>query len=338
MRKNLIALSITAIAAIALLAIAQEVSGQTRLYRGSIGNSHIQMRLNFAGSTVSGTYSYDSVGEDLRLSGQLNNQGQLELTEMAPKGKQKTGKFVCKKFNDPVDSECSWSKPDGTRESMAILEEQYFSPSTTVQVSPKMIVNRRTGVGVSYPQITATGALSPGAQSFNRRVLDLVKKAVAEFEPVDGRGSFDGNYNVLFAKDDLVSVELSVYYDGGGAHPNNYFLSVTYDLKANKELQLEDVFQPNSDYKTAIAKFLTTDIDRRAAEFEKQDGTPPTKREEPVIAEDQLTEPTGWGLTPKGLVIYFDFPHVIAAFDKNIVPFSVVKPYLKSGGPAAQFQ
>lgn len=335
MRKNLTALSI---AAIAFLSVAQSASAQTRVYRGSIGNSHIQMRLVFAGSNVSGTYAYDAVGEDLRLNGHLDAQGRLELTELAPKGKQKTGKFVCNKFSDPIDAECTWSKPDGTRESMAVLEEQFFSPSGAVQISPKIIVNRRTGVGVSYPQITASGALSPGAQSFNRRILDLVRKAIAEFEPIDGRGSFDGNYNVLFAKDDFLSVELTVYYDGGGAHPNNYFLSVTYDLKANKELQLEDMFQPNSDYKTAIAKFLTTDIDRRAAAFEKQEGTPPTKREEPVIAEDQLTEPTGWGLTPKGLVIYFDFPHVIAAFDKNVVPFSVLKPYLKPGGPAAQFQ
>src|SRR5260221_14651675 len=85
---------------VALYALA--TSAQTRVYRGSIGNSHIQMRLNFNGSEVIGTYAYDSVGQDLNLTGRLNN-GALELTEMS--GKQKTGKFVWKKpLEDPVDS------------------------------------------------------------------------------------------------------------------------------------------------------------------------------------------------------------------------------------------
>jgi hypothetical protein len=97
---------------------------------------------DFHGSDVSGSYAYDSVGQELSLSGRLNN-GALELTEMS--GKQKTGKFVCKKpLGDPIDSECTWSKIDGTRESMVTLEEQQFGFSDGIQVAPKMINNRRT--------------------------------------------------------------------------------------------------------------------------------------------------------------------------------------------------
>src|SRR5437763_14223932 len=96
------------IASLALLIFSCPASAQTRVYRGSIGNSHIQMRLNFNGRDVSGTYAYDSVGQDLNLTGHINN-GALELTEIS--GKQKTGKFVCKKpLEDPVDFECTWSK------------------------------------------------------------------------------------------------------------------------------------------------------------------------------------------------------------------------------------
>jgi hypothetical protein len=341
MRRKLTALSITATATIALLSFVQSSSAQTRIYRGSIGNSHIQMQLNFAGRNVTGTYAYDTVGEDLRLNGALDEQGRLELTELAPKGKQKTGKFVCKRFNDALDAECSWSRPDGTRESLVVLEEQYFSLKEGLQITPKTIVNRRTGVGVSYPQITSNGPLSAGAQAFNRRILSLAQKAIGDFQPIDGRGTFDTNYNVLLGTNDLISVELSIYYDGGGAHPNNYFLSLTYDLKTGKELQFEDLFQPGTDYNSAIANYLVTDIDKRAAALEQRYQTQPqpaAKREEPVIAADQLTELSGWGLTPKGLVVYFDFPHVIAAFDKNIVPYSVVKAYFKPDSPAAKFQ
>ena len=314
--------------------------GSTKIYRGSIGDSHIQMRLNFNGSDVSGTYAYDSIGQDLNLTGHLNN-GALELTEMS--GKQKTGKFVCKKpLEDPIDSECTWSKIDGTRESMVTLEEQHFAFADGMQVTPKMIVNRRTGVSVSYPQIISNGTLPAGAQGFNRRIVALAQKKIGEFAPVDGKGVFDTNYNIMFGTNEVISVEMTEYYDGGGAHPNNSFWSLTYDLKGNKEQKFEDLFKPNSDYNSAIAKYVVADIDKRAAAFEEGDARrenrKPVKRDESIVSEGQLDELSGWALTPKGLVVYFDFPHVIAVFDKTLVPYSVVKQYLNPNAPAARFQ
>src|SRR5437588_2403948 len=131
----------TLIASLALLIFSCPAAAQTKVYRGSIGNSHIQMRLNFNGSEVSGTYAYDSIGEDLKLTGRARNDGALELTEFS--GKQKTGKFVCKRpIGLTVDSECTWSKIDGTRESMVTLEEQNFAFADGIQVTPKMKIGR----------------------------------------------------------------------------------------------------------------------------------------------------------------------------------------------------
>jgi len=318
---------------------AMSTSAQTKVYRGSIGNSHIQMSLVFNGNEVTGTYAYDSIGRDLALSGRLNN-GALELTEMS--GKQKTGKFVCKKpLNDPIDSECTWSRMDGTSESMVTLEEQYFDPNGGLQVTPKMITNRRS-VTASYPQITGSGALSAGAQAFNRHIVMLLQKRVREVAPIDGRGVFETNYNILLGTSDLISVEMSEYYNGGGAHPNSSFWSLTYDLKGNKELKFEDLFKPKSDYNSAIAKYVVADIDRRADEFEaenaRSENRKPNPREGSIVSEEQLNELSGWALSSKGLVVYFDFPHVIAVFDKTVVPYSVVKQYLSPTGPAARFQ
>jgi hypothetical protein len=297
------------------------------------------MSLDFNGNEVSGKYAYDNIGEPLRLTGKLDSEGRLELKEFAPKGKQQTGKFSCKKrLDDPVDSECSWSRPDGTRESMVTLEEQQIAMTAGFEIVPKLINNRRTGVTFSYPQIAGKTDLSAGMQSFNRRVLKMAQKAISEFDPIDGKGSFDGNYNILLGTNDLVSVELTIYYNGGGAHPNNYFLPLVYDLKSDKELKFEELFEPDQNYQSAIAKYLVADIDKRAAAIDERYTGQPTKRDEPIISEDQLTELAGWGMTPKGLVVYFDFPHVIAAFDKNVVPYSVVRQYLKPNGPAAKFQ
>ncbi len=320
----------------------QQTSTAAKVYRGSIGNSHIQMRLSFKGNNVSGTYSYDSVGEDLKLTGHLDAQGRLEMAEFGTNGKQ-TGKFVCKRrLDDPIDSDCTWSKPDGSREALITLEEQYIAFTNGLQITPKTISNRRTGVGVSYPQITSRGALSSAAQSFNRRILALVQKAIGEFEPIDGKGVFDTNYNILLGSNDLVSIEMAEYWDGGGAHPNNRFWSLTYDLSGNKELKFDDLFKPGSDYNSAIATHVVADIEKRAVAIEennaRRDGRKPTQHDEPLVSAEQLSELSGWAMTPKGLVVYFDFPHVIAVFDKTFVPYSVVSEYLKPNGAVARIQ
>jgi hypothetical protein len=312
-----------------------------RVYRGSVGESHFQMRLNIQGNNVSGAYSYDSIGEDIKLTGHLDDQGKLELAEFGEKGKQ-TGKFGCKKLND-AEPDCMWSKPDGTREAYVTLEEQHIGFANGLQVVPKTITNRRSGVRVSYPQLTSDiSPLTPGAASFNRRVLALTQKAIKEFEPgpEPGKNSFETNYNILIANDGLISVEMTEYSDSGGAHPNTGFWSLTYDLSANKELNLDDLFKPGSDYQTAIAKYVVADIERRAVAIEeadaKSEGRKPIPREDPIVTAEQLSEISSWGLTPKGLVVYFDFPHVIAVFDRTFIPYSVVNEYLRPNNPATR--
>jgi hypothetical protein len=317
-------------------------AGVTKYYRGSVGGNHIQMSLAFNGSNVTGTYSYDRVGQEIKVSGRLDSQGKLELTEFGEKAKP-TGKFSCKQpFDNPIDRECYWSKPDGSGELFITLNEQSLAFTGGMQIVPKLITNRAKGVVVSYPQLASTGPLSAAAQKFNRRILAMTQKAISEFAPVDGKGSFDTNYTVQLGTNDLVSVEMMEYSDGGGAHPNDSWWALTYDLRADKELNFENLFKPGSDYTNAIAKYLTDDINRRAIELEKdnarRENRQPARQDEPLISTEQLTEVSDFALTPKGIIVYFDFPHVIAYFDKNFVPYSVVKQYLNPNGPAAKFQ
>ncbi|HEX7722600.1 MAG TPA: DUF4163 domain-containing protein [Pyrinomonadaceae bacterium] len=331
-----------------VLCVAAAVVGQqslqttVRVYRGSVGGSNFQMRLNVQGSNVSGAYSYDTVGEDIKLTGQLDAQGKLDLKEFDAKGKQ-TGKFGCKQLY-ALEPDCLWSKPDGTREAYATIVEQNIGFANGLQIVPKTIANRRSGVKVSYPQLAAAGgALSAGAISFNRRVLALTQKAIKDFEPGSeaGKNALERNYNVLLANDDLISVELTEYQYSGGAHPNDGFDSLTYDLSANKELGFDDLFKPGSDYKAAIARYVVADIEKRAVAIEESDakseGRKPIKREDSIVTEDQLSEISSWGLTPKGLVVYFDFAHAIAVFDRTVIPYNVVSEYLKPNSPAVRF-
>ena len=327
-----------------LLVICQSAGAQNviRQFRGSVAGNHIQMTLTLDGSNVTGTYSYDRVGQPIKLTGTLTKEGKLELTEFAEKNKP-TGKFSCKQsFEDP-DRECYWSKPDGSGEAFVTLNEQSMAHARGLEIVPKLITNRARGIVVSYPQLASTAApLSTAAQNFNRRMLAMTQKAISEFSPIDGKGSFDTNYTVQLGTLDLISVEMMEYSDGGGAHPNDRWWALTYDLAADKEVKFEDLFKAGSDYQSAIARYLTDDINRRAVELEKEnarkENRPATRQDEPLISSDQLTEVSDFALTPKGVIVYFDFPHVIAYFDKNFVPFSVLKDYLRPGGAAARLQ
>jgi hypothetical protein len=335
--KRISTLLLTAGAFLALTQLTVAQTGVTRYYRGAIGSNHIQMALTFNGNDVTGKYSYDRVGEEINVKGKLDAEGKLELVEFGPNNKP-TGKFSCKTpFNDP-EPECYWSKPTGGSESPFTINEQNIAFTGGLKLVPKLITNKPKGILISYPQLESTGTLSPAAQKFNRRALAMAQKSTSDFSPIDGKGVLDANYTVLLGTNDLISIELLAYEDGGGAHPNDIWSALTYDLAADKVLKLEDLFKPGSDYKTAIAKYLTDDINRRAVELEKsearRENRQPRNQDEPLVSADQLTEISDFALTPKGLVVYFDFAHVIAYFDKNLVPYSVLKEYLKPGGPA----
>ena len=317
---------------------------QQRIYRGSIGGSHVEMRLNVEGNKVSGSYSYDRIGEDIKLSGQITAEGGLELTEFDARHKP-SGKIGCKrKLDDPIDPECYWSRVDGSHQAFVALEPQQTNQLNGLRIVPKTINDRATNVVVSYPQLASNQALPAGAEGFNKAMSTWIKKAVKDFDPESssGRASFDLNYNVLLSSNDLISIEVTEYADNGGAHPNTGYWAMTYDLNKNKELTAEDIFRSESDYQTAIGKFVVADIQKRADALDQEEarraGRTLSAQKEQVVSIDQLSDIAHLALTGQGVMVYFDFPHVIAVFDRTLVPYAVIKDYLQPNGPATRFQ
>jgi peptidoglycan-N-acetylmuramic acid deacetylase PdaC-like protein/uncharacterized protein DUF3298 len=323
--------------------LAGSAEGQTapsKTYRGSIGDKHIEMRLNIDGSKVTGTYFYDQFKQDIKLEGAYDAKGQLILTEGV--GKRKTGKFVCKAKPETPDTdlECEWSRPDGTGQAMVFLNEQTIRLKNEIKILPKVITDRKTKAVASYPQFTGT-VTTPEMAEFNRLIESLVQAAVKEFQPdTIPNSSFNTNYSVMFADESIVSVEMTEDSYAGGAHPNNRFWTVNYNLKTNKQLTLDDVFKKDVDYKTAIAEFVVKDINKRFEEIELEEAKltkrQPEKRDEPFMTTDSLPEMDSWGLSAKGFVVYFDFAHVMAVFDRTVVPYGVLARHLRPDGVATQ--
>jgi hypothetical protein len=338
-RIELLRCALLILFALVCIAAAQGQTDTTKVYRGTLGDKHIEMRLNVTGvtgATVSGTYFYDQFRQDITLEGAYDAKGALQLVEGT--GKKKTGKFVCKAEPESLeaDLECEWSRPDGKGQAFVFLTEQGIRFKGDTKIVPKIVNDRKTKAYGSLPQLTAM-VMTPGMVSLNKLIESRVMAAMKDFDPEDvAHSTYDTNYNVMWATDEIVSLEFAEYSDVGAAHPNTRLWTINYNIKTNKPLTLDDVFTPNSDYATEIAKFVAKDINRRADKLDKDEArrnnTQPQKRNEPVMTEDGLPEMDTWALTPGGFATYFDFPHVMAVFDKTVVSYGRLARYLQAGG------
>jgi hypothetical protein len=321
-------------------------NANAKTYRGALNERGLEMRLAREGERVSGSYAYDAVKQDIRLEGRAAGKEKFDLVEKDAAGRQ-TGRWSCEgeKLGEwDQDFSCKWTKPDGSGELFVALFEQATFASGW-RVAPKTVENRKAGVRASYPQLAAPdGAqLSAAAAHFNQLLEKKVGKQSRDFaEGLEGEKNlyFNVAYNVLLATDDLVSVELAYDSYAGGAHPDSSYDAVTYDLRADRELKLEDVFKPGTAYAKAVAAHCDKDIRRRAgvleAEAAKEEHRKAEPQEESPVLPELLEEISAFALTPRGVMIYYDLPHVVAVFDRNFVPYSVVKNFLKPDSPAAQ--
>jgi len=107
--------------------VAGQTTPTTKIYRGRLGDQHIQMELTRDGDITTGRYFYDQFQKDLRLEGRNDKDRRLELRETDATGRH-TGTFVCKREDErgPIDMdlECDWSKPNGSGQLTAWLTEQ----------------------------------------------------------------------------------------------------------------------------------------------------------------------------------------------------------------------
>lgn len=341
------------IAPLALMLCAQALRSQParpkpaavpKLYRGSINGRGVEVSLSREGGRVSGSYNYDGVVERLRLEGRADADGKLAFAEYDRAGKQ-TGEFACEPGAGrahalDIDLECEWSRPGDAYKTYAGLTEQHAQFTRAWSVRPLRVANRRYGVSVTYPQIVAArgASLTAGALGFNRRAAALAAGIARDFasQPHEQGMYYRVNYDVLLATDEVVSVELEGEYDHGGGRPNTSFHALTYDLRANRELRLAELFKPDSGFERALRLHAYEAINRSHREINRRESAaaaPPGGDE--LMPPDRDEKIAAWTMTPRGVIVYFNFPQVMAAFDRNFVPYGAVKALLRDGGPAA---
>ncbi len=333
--------------------------GQTKFFKGFIGNTlGLQMRLVREGDRLTGSYFYQKVGTKIDLRGSIDKSGNVSLDEFDANGKQ-TGVFQGNwKTSETglIEIAGNWKAPNSKKQTEFSLREEPIEFSSGVEVVARRIAENnkklKYEIDVEYPQLTGSG--SPNYEKFNQTMRGLVNKKVAEFRadmtanaedpslapPPESPGSdLHIGYSIELAKDDLISVSLSVgTYAAGAAHPNSYSDVVNFDLKNGKLLRLSDLFQPGSKYLATIAAYCIADLKKQG---QKQGA-------ESMLDDDWVQRGAGadaenyrsWTIGKQGLEIVFDAYQVAAyaAGSQHVfVPYAALKDIIKPDGPLAQF-
>jgi hypothetical protein len=317
-----------------------------------VGGAKVEMDIRREGDSLKGSYYYRKSGSAnrLTLSGKIAGDGSFTMQETDAAGKQ-TGEFKGKWKEDPNDSGASlegeWLKPGQKDEGLGFyaFEQMIYFTNTqiTTRETKEKIKLKKAELSAEYPELSGN-ANSAGfnqiAKASVMRSLAGFRKSIAGLTAADIKQMGDmGNYievgyDVEYANDDLISINFGEETFTGGAHPNHGTFTLTYDLKAGRELKLADLFKPGAKYLSAIAAYALRDLKARKD---------PESGENMGIAQDiweDGAKPTAenysnWNITKKGLLITFP-PYQVASYADGpqtvIVPYSALKDIARPNG------
>lgn len=326
------------------------------LFSGGVGSSKVVMDIKRDGGTLSGSYYYRRSGSSNRLTldGTIAADGTFTMQESDAAGKQ-TGEFKGKWREDANESgavlEGQWLKPGQKDEGLNFYAIQqmidFTSTKITTRETKESIKLKKATLSSEYPELSG----NPNAAGFNRiakagvmRSLaafrkDLASVSAADIKRMGEMGNYiDVGYSVEYADDDLISINFSEDTFTGGAHGSRNTLTLTYDLKAGRELKLADLFKPGAKYLTTIANYAMRDLKGRKD---------PESGENRGLAQDIFEDgakPTAenykhWNITKKGLM--FTFPqYQVASYAAGpqtvIIPYANLKDIARPDGALAK--
>jgi hypothetical protein len=207
-------------------------------------------------------------------------------------------------------------------------------------------------IGIAYPKITGSG--KPQVLGFNRLAASIAKREASlyrrtQFGPreklppwwKDSEEYLSMTYDVIFANDAVVSIRFDLQtYTRGSAHAVQQFRVINYDLEHGKQLQLGDLFTPNSQYLNFIADYCLSSL----RELNRSDCLEAAKRPGSGIDRDycqrvanndfwlpEYARPISnnfqfWSLTKDGLLLSFEECRMAACAAR---PREVTIPYDK---------
>jgi hypothetical protein len=187
----------------------------------------------------------------------------------------------CTAFAQP-DVDCTeFDESRDTAPFQPIVETFRGQPSTTnpLQFEDVSIESSSTDseIDVMYPHLIN----NPAAEAFNALIDERVKAGVKDFQDLVSGGvddasdtepwTYDMNYEITYRDDHRFTVLLSGSEYTGGAHPNEDYLAISYDVDANKEITLADLFKSKVNYLKEISSLAIADLNKQNAADEFTD-------------------------------------------------------------------
>lgn len=235
------------------------------------------------------------------------------------------------------------------RNSGTVTEAQkVFSVGGTKFINQSLVEKNESKmfeIKVDYPELAGAG--SAVAAKFNQLIKETVMKEVRDFRKVSlaqagedsslagersGDNFLEMNYRLDFANERILTVVFgSTVYDGG-TRPNQYSLTINFDLKTGKKIELAEIFKPDANYLKVLSDYSIRNLKEKLEDMSDdewlQNG-----------AGAQAENFGSWNITKKGLLINFD-PYRVAAYAAGgrqvLIPYSELKGILSENGLLAQ--
>ena len=218
---------------------------------------------------------------------------------------------------------------------------QPISQSVTLTSTPFSEENNTPAYKITAQIPTLTGSNDPRVLAFNAELKDIVQQKIDAFKkdtvlytttPIVSAGSyFNVQYELVGQQGNFWSIKFNMDgYTDGAAHPYHYTATVNYDLDKGKDVTLDEIFLPNSNYLQFISQYCVAELSKRDIGFDGfhqgADPTPENYR--------------NWNVSDKGLVITFDEYQVApyAAGPQTVtIPYGVLGSVTNNQGPLAPF-
>lgn len=203
----------------------------------------------------------------------------------------------------------------------------------TIGVSTKTItetVKSKWTYKAEYPELKFKN--DELAAGFNKVAKDIALTQVKEFKkfisemtdedwnskPRDMEYEMVFGFQNEFQNDDLISISFGRYEYTGGAHGNSQTITLNYDLKNDRIIQLSDLFKQNSNYLAVISKNSIEQITEKQGEYADSEWIE-------TGAGAKAENYKNWFITQDGLKFVFDAyqvgPYAAGSFE-TILPFA----------------
>ena len=201
-----------------------------------------------------GILVYQRIGNDIAIDGQITPNGALTLTETGAAGKR-TGQWALR-LSQPVESQLSpglvgrWNDLSGGRDRAVRLDRWTplaAEPVAYAPISAGKSLGREQASGpiawrlapVGHTGLRFAQLVRLGDPRVQARVNQTLARSVDELLPCDPE--FDAA--VTYAGHEVFSVWGAGGYNcPGAAHPEETYLSVTFDLQSGREVKFNELF------------------------------------------------------------------------------------------------